>query len=201
MLSADVYIPSSLPFPAESSCDRSLDHLRNLEQKREQYKPTADNLRGQLTTWPAIRKFMFAGNARFTLRSLKTGMRYTYQVRVSKQDLKDLAKKDDPAYFVSLLRGSDNVKDYKYLGCLHGARFFITAASRLPRTSPSVQALLWFLDAMEKQKDVLGSAIEFWHEGRCCHCGRTLTVPKSIKDAAFNGGYGPECAKYFGGAQ
>ena len=170
--------------------------------------------RGQLTTWEAVRTFLFAGRARFTLQSLKTGMRYTYRVAANKKDLEDSIKKDDPAYFVSLLRGANNEKDYKYIGVLHGTRFFITSASRLPRTSPSVVALVWFLDAMEKQKDVLADSlttldggtssgqkakIAFWHEGQCGRCGRALTVPKSINDAAFNGGYGPECVKYFGG--
>ena len=36
---------------------------------------------GQLVTWDAVKEFVFAGNARFTLRSLRTGMRYTYLVR------------------------------------------------------------------------------------------------------------------------
>ena len=160
--------------------------------------------KGQLTTWEAVRTFLFAGNARFTLRSLKTGMRYTYRVNVNKKDLKDPTKKDDPAYFVSLLRGADNERDYKYIGVMHGTRFSITTASRLPRTSPSVQALIWFLDAMEQQKDILAdrlsaldggtssgvvAKIEFWHEGRCACCGRVLTVPESIAS-----GWGPECA-------
>ena len=24
-------------------------------------------------------------------------------------------------------------------------------------------------------------ALEVWHEGKCCRCGRTLTVPESVK--------------------
>jgi hypothetical protein len=31
--------------------------------------------------------------------------------------------------------------------------------------------------------------VEFWHEGKCCRCGRKLTVPASIAS-----GIGPECA-------
>ena len=171
-------------------------------------KPKPEDRRGQLTDWAQVRAFLFAGNARFTLRSAKTGMRYTYRVAVNKKDLADPGKKADPAYFVSLLRGSDNEHDYKYIGCMHGTRFFITTASRLPRTSPSVVALVWFLDAMAQQKDVLAdklsaldggtssgvvAKLEFWHEGRCARCGRVLTVPESVAS-----GWGPECAKYFG---
>ena len=147
--------------------------------------------KGPLTTWEAVRTFLFAGNARFTLRSLKTGMRYTYRINVNKKDLKDPAKKSDPAYFVSLLRGADNERDYKYIGCMHGTRFFITTASRLPRTSPSVVMLVKFLDVMEHKLDgVLGTRLEFWHDGRCARCGRVLTVPESVAS-----GWGPECAK------
>jgi hypothetical protein len=153
-------------------------------------KPGTPDRKGQLTTWTAVHEFIFAGNARFTLRSLKTGMRYTYRIDVNKKDLKDPAKKDDPAYFVSLLRGADNERDYKYIGCMHGTKFFITSASRLPHTSPSVQGLLWFLDAMSNTRNVLGKTLEFWHDGRCACCGRVLTVPESVAS-----GWGPECAK------
>ena len=181
------------------------------------FAPVDDSLRGQLTEWAAIRKFMLAGNARFTLRNNKTGMRYTYQVKAKKEELQaaqlraehkraDNSNSDptlpdiDVTYFVSLLRGSDNVADYKYLGVLRKpGTFYITPASRLHRSSPSVRALVWFLDVMRLERTGLGKTLEFWHEGRCAKCGRALTVPKSINDAAFNGGYGPECAKYFGG--
>ena len=44
------------------------------------------NFYGQLVTWEAVRAFIFAGNARFTLRSLRTGARYTYRVRAKKAD-------------------------------------------------------------------------------------------------------------------
>ena len=181
------------------------------------FAPADDSLRGQLTEWPKVRAFMFAGNARFTLRSAKTGCRYTYQVKAKKEELQaaqlraehkraDNSNSDptlpdiDVTYFVSLLRGSDNVADYKYLGVLRKpGTFYITPASRLPRTSPSMKALIWFLDVMRLERTGLGKTLEFWHEGRCARCSRLLTVPKSINDAAFNGGYGPECAKYFGG--
>ena len=165
------------------------------------FAPVDDSLRGQLTEWAAIRKFMLAGNARFTLRSAKTGCRYTYQVKAKKEELQAAQEKldVDVTYFVSLLRGSDNVADYKYLGVLRKpGTFYITAASRLQRSSPSVKALIWFLDVMSQERAGLGKTLEFWYEGRCARCGRPLTVPKSINDAAFNGGYGPECAKYFG---
>ena len=164
--------------------------------------PAKTPQRGQLVTWDAIQTFMFAGNARFTLLSLKTGMRYTYRVKVKKQDLENALQGSAITYFVETLRGPNNGTDYRYLGVLRqpGTLWFTQASQQL-RGSPSANALIWFLDAMDKGRDVLGKSLEFWHEGRCCHCGRALTVPKSINDSAFNGGFGPECVKYFGGVQ
>ena len=166
--------------------------LRVKDYTANAFAPAPEALRGQLTDWAAVRAFLFAGNARFTLRSAKTGMRYTYQVKAKKEELAAAREKPDVdvTYFVSLLRGSDNCADYKYLGVLmRPGRFFITVASRLPRTSPSVRALVWFLDVMGAERPGLGKAIEFWHEGRCCRCGRLLTVPESIAR-----GMGDDCA-------
>jgi len=144
-------------------------------------------VKGQLATWDAVMEFMLAGNATFTLRSLRTGTRFTYRVRVKKEDAD--AKTEDPTYFVSLLRGRDNESDYAYVGVLRrdlGLR--LTAASRMGRRAPAVVGLVWFLDAARCRREVLGTRLEFWHEGRCGRCGRKLTVPQSILD-----GFGPEC--------
>ena len=103
--------------------------------------------RGQLTSWDAVREFMFGGKARFTLQSLKTGMRYTYLVRAKKEDVK--AGLVDKTYFISLLRGPNNDADYAYLGVLRRpGKFFITSASRISRHPGSYKALVWTLDQM-----------------------------------------------------
>jgi uncharacterized protein DUF6011 len=152
----------------------------------------AKDMVGRLTTWPAIKEFMFAGHALFTLRSLNTGMRYTYKVDIKKAD-RD-AKLADPMYFVKLLRGQDNQNDYLYMGVLRrDMRFRLTSASKLGRTAPAFVSLVWFLDKMARERDVLGAGampalVEFWHAGRCGRCGRTLTVPESVAS-----GIGPVC--------
>ena len=149
---------------------------------------STDELTGQLTTWDAVTEFLYAGNATFTLVSLKTGGRFTYRVRVKKEDVE--AKVLNPTYFVSLLRGADNTSDYAYMGVLRRpAAFNFTAASKVLRTAPSATGLLWFLDKMLHRRDVLGSQVQVWHEGKCGRCGRKLTVPDSIER-----GLGPECA-------
>ncbi len=170
---------------------------------------------GLLTTWPDVHEFVFAGNATFTLRSLKTGVRFTYKVRVKKEDRMRLAQEDelrcyaaehgnilefrpsltesDVTYFVNLLRGPDNTADFAYMGVVRkdSARFFWTEKSgKVGRQAPAYKALIWFIDQMNGRRDVLGSLMEVWHEGKCGRCGRKLTVPESIA-----AGLGPECQK------
>src|SRR3954465_15442017 len=61
-----------------------------------------------------ITRFVFAGKSTFTLRSKKTGIRFTYRV----------TEKDEGAiYFVALLNGSDNENDYAYLGFYRGSNY------------------------------------------------------------------------------
>lgn len=141
---------------------------------------------GLLTTWTDVQAFVFAGNATFTLRSVVTGTRFTYKVRRRKEN-----PADDEVFFVNLLRGSDNEKDFSYMGVLRKpAKFFWTSASgKVGRQAPAYKALLWFLDALAVQRSlVLGTKLEVWHEGKCACCGRKLTVPESIAS-----GWGPFC--------
>jgi hypothetical protein len=164
---------------------------------------------GLLQSWDSIEEFIFAGNATFTLVSLKTGVRFTYIVRVKKGDLDllDLNKahsesdmvppskrmsESEVVYFVNLLRGPNNEQDFAYMGVVRQkpARFFWTAASgKVGRGAPAHKAIVWMLDALQCRRDVLGKTLEVWHEGRCGRCGRKLTVPESIA-----AGLGPECA-------
>lgn len=123
--------------------------------------------------------FMFAGHAHFTLRSKKTGTRYTY--RVSK------AKDSETVFFAALLVGSDNTKNYGYLGVIQDRKFRLTKKSRMAETASPVVALKWTLNNLINHS--LPEQLEFWHEGRCGRCGRMLTVPESLEL-----GVGPECA-------
>lgn len=128
--------------------------------------------------------FVAAGNARFTIRSEKTGARYTFKVRK--------ASADKPR-FVMILAGPDNEADYQYVGILTDqAELRLTRKSTFTDTSTPVRALRYFLGRLDR--DDLGG-VEFFHEGRCGRCGRTLTVPESIVT-----GIGPECAGKVGAA-
>lgn len=124
-------------------------------------------------------EFVFAGNSIFTLVSKRTGHRFTYGVRKAK---------NADVYFVNLLVGPNNMKDYMYLGIVKSnGRFALTEKSRNGWEAQSVKAISWFLSHIESDQ------VEMYHAGRCGRCRRRLTVPESIIS-----GIGPECAKAMG---
>jgi hypothetical protein len=149
---------------------------------------------------PAVaRDFILGGNATFTVVSVRTGTRYTYRVRVAK---------DNPRmFFVSTLVGSDNESDYAYVGffksiCGEGSRHVHTfmaktrdkdrglvmiAGKKGNSNDLRFRALDWLLQNLII--DRMPKTVEFWHEGRCARCNRKLTDPESIAR-----GFGPECA-------
>lgn len=151
----------------------------------------APAMRGQLIERSTARDFALAGNARFTIVSTATGVRFTYKVRA--------AKNDHPGtpvvrWFVSVLTGSDNEADYTYLGTVE--RLPTTVVFRHGRKSPigpaapSAMAFKWAWNVLTRDgaPEALPDGFEIWHEGRCGRCARVLTVPSSIAS-----GFGPEC--------
>lgn len=146
---------------------------------------------GSLVSWDTVTEYIFAGNARFTLVSRKTGSRFTYRMKVRKRDVEDGLCDQSRAYFISLLRGQNNDRDYAYVGVVKWpGTLWLTSASRMGRKAPAVIALVWFLDQVKlRNTGVLDELLEVWHDGRCGRCGRSLTVPSSVER-----GIGPECA-------
>ncbi|GMU26254.1 MAG: hypothetical protein AMXMBFR16_11590 [Candidatus Uhrbacteria bacterium] len=130
------------------------------------------------------REFATAGRAVFTV-SNATGERYTFKVK-----RKDNEAPRPPVYFVSLLTGPDNTRDYTYVGVLndYNGSVRLTAASRYAEDSKPVAVVRWALKKVW-ERGTLPAGYEILHEGRCGRCGRPLTVPESIKT-----GLGPECA-------
>ncbi len=139
----------------------------------------------RLTTAAEVLRFVQAGKAVVTLRSLKTGERFTY--RIVRAD-------DGKALFVHLLTGPDNEADFHYLGVVliqpmvstwrHGG-----LKSCVPVHAPANKAWAWTWKQVTEDK-ALHPQLEVWHEGRCGRCGRRLTTPESIAL-----GLGPECAQ------
>lgn len=154
----------------------------------------------QLTTHETVRRFLLAGDATLTLVSKKTGARFTYRVRQPDapegQPPKDI-------WFVSVLSGPDNEGDYAYMGQVWPPRGYSAFTkerleyahgrkSKISPSAPSAQAFAWFARKVLLEQR-LPDSLEVWHEGRCCRCGRKLTVPESIA-----AGIGPECAGVMG---
>jgi hypothetical protein len=139
-----------------------------------------------------IEKYVLGGNATFTLRSLKTGNRFTF--RIQQPGLKPTAGEDgaikppsDVPHFVSVLTGPQNEADYAFLGTIfsdgnyrHGKK------SRIARDAKCAIAFEWFWN---NHNCLRADLCEFFPSGKCCCCGRTLTTPESVE-----AGIGPVCA-------
>lgn len=143
---------------------------------------TTEITRAPLADTAAARTFATAGKAIFTLENSATGRRFTFKVRKNSRDA-------GPAFFVSVLTGSDNNSDYTYLGCIfrdgeyrHGSR------SSIGRDAMSAKAFAWFWTTITRGE--LPASVTVWHEARCGRCGRRLTVPESVAS-----GFGPECVR------
>jgi Family of unknown function (DUF6011) len=122
--------------------------------------------------------FALAGHAIFTAHNPATGNRFTYKVSQC-DDKPDL-------YFVGVLTGPDNTNDYQYLGTIRDTQYTHGRKSRIGADAPSAKAFDW----LWRHRDRLPPSLDLHHEGRCCRCGRLLTVPESVTS-----GVGPECAK------
>ena len=133
---------------------------------------------GRLTSHAAVTEFMMAGNATLTLKSERTGNRFTYRIRKSE---------DGNVHFVALLAGSDNESSFQYLGFIRDRAYSHGRKSRISETAPAAMAFHWFHANLQTRR--LPAELQVWHEGKCGRCGRKLTVPESIER-----GLGPECA-------
>jgi hypothetical protein len=98
-----------------------------------------------------------------------------------------------PCEMVLLLTGPDNTSDYTYMGILDDRANVvrITQKSCVGEQAWPKRILDRVLQrAAADQLEVIQEAgWKLMHEGRCCRCGRLLTVPSSIE-----AGIGPECA-------
>jgi len=133
--------------------------------------------------------FIKAGRAKFTLKDKISGKRFTFKVTQHHD-------KEQHLYIVSVLTGTDNNNDYTYLGLLDDNGFRETHRSRVGYMYKNTRdAFVWFLRLIEvmRSDEDLAPNMRFYHAGCCGRCGKTLTVPESIKT-----GYGPECSVYIG---
>lgn len=130
-----------------------------------------------------VARFIYAGNALFTIVSRKTDTRFTFKVAAARGE-----RDKSTVRFVKVLNGLDNTSSYLYLGYVKtnqpGVMF---AGNKGHPGAESFKALAWSINKIVAGK--MPDGLEFYHSGKCGCCGRTLTVPESIKS-----GLGPICA-------
>lgn len=139
----------------------------------------------QMTEVLAIQKYITGGKAVFTIRSNKTGNRFTYRIRKTG---------NLSLWYVDVLTGSDNTGDYTFIGLMRRREgrleFGHSYQSTIGFTAPSVLGIRWFIERLNKDLPLDSEQVEFWHSGRCSVCARELTDPESIAR-----GIGPKCAE------
>lgn len=137
---------------------------------------------GELKSKALIKQFIYAGKSFFTIRNTETGNRFTFKI--------DKAK-DNPVHFVSFLWGSDNESNYQFFGTIFDQKtyYFTKKKTKIKEDAMVALAFKWFFEVLNSNSE-FPEKIQIWHEGKCCRCGRKLTVPESIAD-----GIGKECAK------
>lgn len=123
-------------------------------------------------------EFILGGNALFTCLNKNTQVRFTYKV-VHDCD-------NEKQYKIYVLNGSDNTSNYKQIGYIDICRPFASAISVHTRDLPSFKQFEYIYLILVTDRII--PDLEIWHMGRCCKCGRVLTVPDSIER-----GIGPEC--------
>jgi hypothetical protein len=160
----------------------------------------AEGFQPKLMTNPnLILAFMLAGDATITFQNAKSKTHLTYRVQVSELTEAEIAQGKKPIYFVKLLTGSDNEKDYTYIGIIAPDRyknnalaFRTTGKSKLTMDSEPCMVMARAFEFFASGKMPIG--LEVWHEGRCGRCGRKLTTPESVER-----GFGPDCIEMMGG--
>jgi len=136
------------------------------------------------------KQFIFAGNAIWTIDNGK-GEHFTFKV----------IKPDEGTpferlgiYFVYVLNGPDNTKNYAYMGVFDTVNMSLstTKGSKVFESAKSWKVAYWALNMVSREMP-FPPGYRIHHEGKCGRCGRKLTVPSSVIS-----GIGPECASIMG---
>lgn len=133
--------------------------------------------------------FLLAGRCKTTIKSSKTGQKFTYQINVRKED-KD-KKIGDTIYFIQLAYG---YMKFQYAGLMKINRetgevsYCQGKKGKCSYDSPSIKGLTWLIKRELTGRDTDGLMV--YHLGYCAKCGRELTDPVSIEY-----GLGPTCRK------
>jgi len=130
--------------------------------------------------------FIKGGKAVFTITSEKTDKHFTF--KVNQKDKGEGEEVNLTPFFVSVLNGSDNRKNYQYIGYIQadGESCLLAGAKGKP-DAPSFKAFSWAWAHLNR--GAIPQDLTIQHEGKCCRCSKRLTVPSSIAS-----GIGPTCA-------
>ena len=137
-----------------------------------------------LTDAASIQRYVLRGRSIFTLANKSSGTHLTYKVQ---------RKIEGDIYWVSLLIGCDNLKDYRFFGTIFpdysgGPHWFKHSTNgKITKMSTGAQAWDWFFYRLT-HKLSFPSEFVFYRPSRCTKCGAFLTTPESI-----DRGYGDEC--------
>lgn len=128
--------------------------------------------------------FIFAGKARVTLTSAKTGTHFTFK-------LNQVENEDGTVtpFFVKYLFGPNNAwdGDWAYLGFVpNGERDKLVAGRKGKPDADSFKALAWTLKHL--YAGLIPEDLTIQHNDACGMCGRELTDPISVAT-----GFGPVC--------
>lgn len=168
----------------------------DLDAQAATQTPTAEHVIETESEHPVANPltFMLAGKAIFTLRSRRTGNRFTFKVERKKDED---GRRTENFWFVSLLTGPANTQDYTYLGCIrpntdkylsYGSHsYYHDKKQRISPEAPSAVAFAWTFKKLAN--NVPTPDLQVFHMKACGRCGLPLTVPESIAS-----GFGPECA-------
>jgi len=140
----------------------------------------------QITAISNIKSFILAGNAIFTLRNTNADTRLTFKF----SEPNDSNKQKKVPVFASVLTGNDNVNDYKFVGTIwqnQQLNYRHSIKSSITPNAKSAKTIEWLINHVNDNRE-LPTFVEFWHEGKCGKCGRSLTDPISIDI-----GLGPIC--------
>ena len=136
-----------------------------------------------------LKTFLLGGHAILTCENPEKGTHITFKIlksRINEEtyDVWVLISPDTYGY-MGTLRTKDNLDKTKIL------LYFIHTSTNIGRDSKSGQSFRWLILNINRHISSGNSDLnkaKFYHEGKCCVCGKTLTSPESIKD-----GIGPTC--------
>lgn len=119
--------------------------------------------------------YALAGNAFVTLQGRKS--RFTYKIE------RNGKVRSSATHWVRVLRGTDNARDYVFIGGITIEGFYHSKKSPIGPDADSVRAFAWWM------RNPASPDVIVLHAGTCGRCGRMLTTPESIRT-----GLGPTCA-------